>query len=268
MWTWLLKDAEQFAGKLIKRYRWRGAKGGVLSGGFDASSIAAQAVTELFQPIEPNTSQTGVDQTFVDDGPGGFVMPGPIKTGVPETDLEALDEEPAVREPDFPKGWESECRKLQEDLYHRVRRQVNRLWHLKERLILHNVDDLAPVQAYDGESTNLLETLPAPDHSPHESLIEQEERASAQRLQEQVHAFLAKERALQSLYACLCAGVSKRQDLARKLKITTGEVHNRLKRLRRQAAAFLRQDRSPGIQNALKKVATQIPHLQPLAEAA
>src|SRR5947208_7402979 len=60
VWTWLLKDAEEFAGKLIKRYRWRGAKGGVLSGGFDANSIAAQAVTELFQPIEPNPSQTAV----------------------------------------------------------------------------------------------------------------------------------------------------------------------------------------------------------------
>src|SRR5437773_5012169 len=83
VWTRLLKDAEEFAGKLIKRYHWRGAKGGVLPGGFDASSIAAQAVTELFQPVEASSGQTAVDQTFLDDGPDGLVMPGPIKTGVP-----------------------------------------------------------------------------------------------------------------------------------------------------------------------------------------
>ena len=195
-------------------------------------------------------------------------MPGPIKTGTPETDLEDLDEEHAAREPDFPKGWESECRKLQEDLHHRVRRQVNRLWHLKERLILHNVDDLAPVHAEDGQSMSVLETLPALDPGPQESLIDDEERANATRLQEQFHAFLAKERALQSLYACLCAGVSRHKDLARKLKVSTRVINNRLRRLRRRAAEFSRLNRSEKREKTKPKAALQVPHSQPLAKAA
>src|SRR5437588_10426956 len=64
VWLWLLKDAERFAQKQIKRYRWRGARGGVLPGGFDAGSIAAQAVSELFQSPEDKADQTRADQTF------------------------------------------------------------------------------------------------------------------------------------------------------------------------------------------------------------
>jgi hypothetical protein len=157
---------------------------------------------------------------------------------------------------------------VREQLHRRVRRQVNRLWHLKERLLMQNVEDLVPVQTDDGETISRLETLAAPEPHPEESLIAQEELTDAQRLQDQFHAFLGHERALQSLYACLCLGISKRQDLARTLKVTTRVINNRLRRLRRQAAAFSSLDPSERIKNGLKKVAVQIPHLEQLGKAA
>src|SRR3954462_7084998 len=64
VWDWLLKDAERFAAKHIHQYRWRGAKGGVLPGGFDANSIAAQAVVEFLQPSETRLGHRPVDQAF------------------------------------------------------------------------------------------------------------------------------------------------------------------------------------------------------------
>src|SRR6266576_1031678 len=54
---WLLKNAEGFARGQIQRYCWRGAKGGVLPGGFDANSIAAQTVADLLQAREARTEE-------------------------------------------------------------------------------------------------------------------------------------------------------------------------------------------------------------------
>src|SRR5436309_13102496 len=69
VWLWLLKDAERFAQGQIQRYCWRGARGEVLPGGFDASSIAAQAITELFQPKKPASEETPAEQTFLSEDP-------------------------------------------------------------------------------------------------------------------------------------------------------------------------------------------------------
>src|SRR5438477_8149250 len=142
---------------------------------------------------------------------------------------------------------------------------------------MHNLEDLAPVQTHDGETMNFLDALPDPDAGPQESLVHQEDRANEQQFQEQFHAFLARgrparflgnRRALQSLYACLCAGVSSRQELARELKVTPRVIKNRLRCLQRRAAAFSRLNPSERIQKGAKKVALQILHLQGLAEAA
>src|SRR3954451_12152850 len=83
-WGWLLKDAEHFAAGQIQRYRWRGAKGGVLPGGFDANSIAAQAITELFEPSEDRSKETLVDETFLSEHSEDFLLSSPVQTKLPE----------------------------------------------------------------------------------------------------------------------------------------------------------------------------------------
>ena len=268
VWDWLLKDAEGFAAKQIRRYRWRGAKSGVLPRGYDANSIAAQAITELFQPKDTSTGQTPADETFLSEGSGDFSPSAPIHPDVREAELAQTEDEPDVPETDLPKGWETECRDLQVELHHRVRRVVNRLWHLKERLIVHNLDDLAPVEGLDGETVSLHEAVPAPDLDPQDSLVEHENSVSKQHVHDQFYAFLGNERGLKSLYACLCTGVSKRKELARSLKVSMRVVNNRIKRLQHRAAKFSRLNSSEKTEEGAKKVAFQIPHLQELEKAA
>jgi hypothetical protein len=267
-WEWLLKDAERFAEKQIRRYRWRGAKAGVLPRGYDSNSIAAQAITELFQPREASTGQTPVDQTFLSEGSEAVSVPAPPPPAVEEAEMEMEDDEPADPETVQPKGWEIECGEIQVELHHRVRRVVNRLWHLKERLIVHNVEDLAPTQTVDGETVSLDEAVPAPEPNAQESLVQHEDCVSKQRLQEQFYAFLGNERGLKSLYIRLCSGDSKRKDMARNLKVSMGVVNNRLKRLQRRAGEFSRLNGSEKTEKTASQVVFQVPHLQALAEAA
>src|SRR5437667_9930098 len=91
VWLWLLKDAERFAQGQIQRYCWRGARGGVLPGGFDASSIAAQAVAELFQPREPKTGETPAEQTFLSEDPE-HLAPAPLQTIAQDATVTELEE--------------------------------------------------------------------------------------------------------------------------------------------------------------------------------
>ncbi len=272
VWDWLLKDSEGFARRQIKKYRWRGARGGVLPRGFDANSIAAQAVLEFFQPTKDRSSGNTGDQTILSEGGDDVALSSPPKITLPEDpedDPSSVEKEaPAPPEVPRPKSWDSECRKLQEELHHRVRRVVNRLWHLKERMLVHNLEDLVSVESDDSEATNFQETLPARDPDPRESLVEEEQGASQQQHQEEFHAFLRPERSLQNLYACLCAGISRRQHLARALKVTPREIKNRVRRLQRQAAAFLRRKTSDRMEEGGGKGSTQSTRLQVLAEAA
>ncbi len=48
LWSLLFKQTERFARNEVNRYCWREASGGVLPDGYDANSIAAEAVAELF----------------------------------------------------------------------------------------------------------------------------------------------------------------------------------------------------------------------------
>src|SRR5580765_2459933 len=113
VWDWLLKDAEGFAAEQIRRYRWRGAKSGVLPRGYDANSIAAQAITELFQPREASAGQTPADETFLSEGSGDFSPSAPIHPDVREAEHAETEDEPDVPETALPKGWETESRELQ-----------------------------------------------------------------------------------------------------------------------------------------------------------
>ena len=273
VWLWLLKDAERFAQGQIQRYCWRGARGGVLPGGFDASSIAAQAITELFQPKKPASEETPAEQTFLSEDPE-HLSAAPLQAAAPDDTLdEPVDERPEAEPPeisqaDMPKGWESDCRRLREEVHHRVRRQVNRLWHLKERLILHNAEDFIPVETMDGETISFVESLPAQDATAPELLTEQEDRSSEEQRRKEFRAFLGNDPGLRSLLACVSAGVTRHKDLARKLKVSPRAIHNRLRRLRRRAAEFRRLNSSERRKKMRKKVASQAPHSQRLAKAA
>src|SRR6266576_6468189 len=48
-WERLLRETEEFAQFQIERLFWRGKKGGVLPDGYDANSIAAEAVEEVLR---------------------------------------------------------------------------------------------------------------------------------------------------------------------------------------------------------------------------
>ena len=60
VWRWLLKDAERFAAAQIAQYRWRGAKRGVLPGGFAPimlfweKSALCEVFTAAFVPGFPS----------------------------------------------------------------------------------------------------------------------------------------------------------------------------------------------------------------------
>jgi hypothetical protein len=48
-WAELSRQAVRLAGAEMNRYRWRGTKKGILPDGYDAASVAAEAVAELFR---------------------------------------------------------------------------------------------------------------------------------------------------------------------------------------------------------------------------
>ena len=56
--TILLKKAEQFAQEEVNRQKWRGARGGVLPDGYDAPSIAAEALSGLLRKISTRPIET------------------------------------------------------------------------------------------------------------------------------------------------------------------------------------------------------------------
>ena len=51
VWDWLLKDSERVARYRLRDLHWRGAGGGVLPRGFDANSLAAEAIAGLLGRI-------------------------------------------------------------------------------------------------------------------------------------------------------------------------------------------------------------------------
>ena len=48
-WRFLLEKTEKFAAKELDRYCWREVSGGVLPGGYDPSSVAAEAIAEFLR---------------------------------------------------------------------------------------------------------------------------------------------------------------------------------------------------------------------------
>jgi hypothetical protein len=201
LWLWLLVETEKIARKEVRRLRWRGHFGGTLPEGYDADSLAAESVAQLFKC----------------------------------SDFSGADSPAAVLS----------YKPLQRELQRRVRNLVDRLHHRKETFIFRREADLARVRNRHGETLAFINTIPAPEGSPVDILIREEEEAALERFKIQFNAFLIQERRLQKLFACFCQGLFTPKDLGRKLKLSAREVDNDLKRLRRKLAEFLKQPLSP-----------------------
>jgi hypothetical protein len=207
----LINGARAFASQQLHRRRWRGAFGGVLPDGYDADSIAAEAVAEVWKrprkaPVEFHTAA-------------------------------------------------DELRRL-------VSKHVDRLRHRKENSLLRNEADLALVLTDDGELISLIESLPAPETGPAETLIRQQDAEAGQ-----FRASLGKERRLKTLFDLLSAGITRRKALARKLRLRVRTVENLRKCLGRRWAAFSSSAASAKTRGDRKKVAQYHLDLQLLATA-
>jgi len=195
----LLQETERFARAEIENYCWREVWGGVLPGGYDANSIAAQAVVEFLQSGEQLASSVPVLHSA--SGEGG---------------------------PD-----------LQKELKKAARRIVNRLHHRMENEIMRNESDLAPVETVDGETIGVLEAFPAPVLDASERLMLKEDEAGFEQFQTSVHRFLDKERLLRQVFACHCAEISTPKAIARKLKVPVRAIQKLQRRLVRRMREFL-----------------------------
>src|SRR4051794_31582883 len=58
LWCLLFNQAHLLAAKYVSRLRWRGTFGGVLPDGYDAESIASQAVLDFLQSASDRSFQT------------------------------------------------------------------------------------------------------------------------------------------------------------------------------------------------------------------
>src|SRR5437867_3696598 len=63
-WEFLLNRTILYATGHVNRWYWRGAEGGVLPGGHNPNSIAAQAITDFLQQ-HSSSSPNGQDQLLV-----------------------------------------------------------------------------------------------------------------------------------------------------------------------------------------------------------
>ncbi len=211
-WQSLFKQTELYARNQINRLHWRGSSRSLLPDGYDPNSIAAEAFAELFQQPLPNN---------------GTPPPHPINAELQPDDL-------------------------RKDLRRRVRKLVDRLHHRSETSLLRNEADLAPIQLDDGETVPFWETVPAPDRTPVEVLIHNE-NAGLENFKKGFDAFLGRDLCLRRLFAFNCAGIFKPKALASKLKLKPRVVINRQKRLRARLTQFLNARIPRANQNFLQK---------------
>jgi len=233
-WQLLLKQTERFARRKIGRSSWRGQEKGVLPGGYDATSIAAEAVADFLASLEAEANSVAdihPSQTCFggrvhpsQSSYGGRVHPPQNSSGgQPPSLLRDLDQEGVRKE-----------------LRRRARLLIDRLRHRKENRVCRNEEDLGFV-AIDGnehEIVSFLETIPGPDPTPPEIIIANEEAGEWDTRKQQFVSFLAPDTLLQNLFACLCAGISNRAAIARKLGVTSATIKNAQRRFARRVAEF------------------------------
>ena len=213
-WEFLFQNTLRFAQYQIDRLSWRGEPGGILPDGFDANSIAAQAIMDWLASLAPDNAR------LVSEAP-------PSVSHRPSEPLNGSRIQPC-----------NDLTLSQYELNRLVLKHVTRLHHRKENFLLRNAEDLLPVLDMDDEPISFLELIPAPDVPPDDSLLHKESLTHVHELKTRFEAFLAKDRPLINLFELGWDVISKPQTVAANLKLAMGTVRSRRKRLKRKWQAF------------------------------
>ena len=80
--------------------------------------------------------------------------------------------------------------------------------------------------------------IPSPEANSAQMLVETEKTAELDQMKEEVNRWLGQDQLLKDLFACLCAGIVKRADIARRLRLPVSMVTYARKRLQRRLAEF------------------------------
>jgi hypothetical protein len=198
----VFQQATSFAEYQIKRLRWRHQTDGVLPYGYDANSLAAQAVMLVLQ-----------------------------ESSAPYSRARSAEDGHADGTPALVGGSLSQIKR-------HVLREVTRLHHLKENWVVFNEDDLPLMSNGDGNPVSAIEWIPAPDVQPDEALIWKESLIQYHQIKSRFEIFLANERPLLKLFELRCNGLSKPQALAARLKIEVRAMENLQEKLERRWATF------------------------------
>ena len=219
-WPSFLQGTSAFAEQQIRRLKWRGLDNGVLPEGYDANSVAAQAMLEF---LVASSSPSNEAQTIIQSPPGRSSRSDEAHTQTQTLTSSALEE-------------------LQDDIQYKlnrlVLRNVTRLHHLKENWLLSSEADLLPVQDMDDQSVSPLELIPAPDVKPDDALLHKESLIRFYHLKHGFTAYLGRERRLIKLFHLGCDGIIKPETLSSRLRVGVRDIENLRKRLRRKATAF------------------------------
>jgi hypothetical protein len=210
LWSLLLRDTIRFAEYQVQRLCWRGEFDGLLPGGFDANSIAAQAIHDFLLASEPAIRSENRPQAV----PAASAMQSEIQFEVNRLIL----------------------------------RIVTRLHHRKENFSLCNADDLPLVEDLDGDFVSALELIPAPDIQPDEAILQEESNDRFHQLKQRFTTFLANDRPAIRLLELGCDGIYKPQALAPPLKLRVRTIYNLRERLQRAWRRFTHapKTRNPG----------------------
>ncbi len=265
-WELLFQQTLLFADYQVRRLPWRGAMDGLLPDGYDAKSLANQAILEFLQqcpdssqvhpnnhpsspspflkeraspPSEVVSTKEGVSAklspTDLPPPLSGFSLSSGERAGV-RAKLRTPDPPPPHVLQDSPDL--DDLEPILWELKRLVLRNVSRLHHHKENWVLCNVEDLASVQIDDGDLVNPIELIPDPGPHPDTALLEKESLAQFDSLKSRFSSFIKREPRLGRLFELLCDGVEKPQALASSLKLRRGTVRNLRKRLRRRWRRF------------------------------
>ena len=188
-WPLLLQQTERFAGTEIRGYGWREVSEGVLPSGYDASSVAAEAIAEF---------------------------------------LREQAAQPFALTP----------QQLRQPLKKCARKIINRLHHRMENEIMVSECDLYPIVHEYGEVIGALETFPGPDLDAAEILLAKEQAAEFEQLKLQFVSLLDRDKLLKELFGCFCAGIIKREAIARELGLPVNAIKNAQARLGRRQKEF------------------------------
>ncbi len=135
---------------------------------------------------------------------------------------------------------------VQGELYRRVNRHIDRLYHRKERLLIRNEPDLAMVLTDEGDYIPYIETIPDVAPSPASALVQLEKDAEFSRFETDFQRSLGPDRRLIQTFETIRDGIHQPRQLARRLGLRPHTINNLQKRLRRKAAKFCKTNPLPG----------------------